>query len=235
VGSGLTSQLIAERKATYDGATCADLRLNYDLFPPVKGTLPAGSSCTDAPQCDSGHCTVQGFGCGSCLAVAPLGGSCTTTALGSNAVPCVSGSYCQASTMTCRPRGPVGSPCDSADACLGAAMCAPQPDGNVLCAKSPPPQGEGASCGAKSGDCDGSANLGCLKDNPGSSSGVCTTITLVHAGQACDVSVKICVGGFCQYEKNGTAACVDFSVDVPCNGSLSSLGIKPPAHPHGTS
>jgi hypothetical protein len=207
LGSGLTSDAINACKAAYDAASCTDVHFDPNLCPPVKGTLPPGSSCSNPVQCDSGFCwpTAPGSTCGSCVAAATLGGSCKDA-------PCPFGTFCDGKAI-CRQRVPAGASCSPLGECKGAAYCRKQPDGTGLCAV-PQALGPGATCAGT--DCDPAQDLICLGASATNPAGwVCSAVTVVPIGAACDGIAKRCAGGVCASGPAGLS-CVDYAVGTQC-------------------
>jgi hypothetical protein len=151
----------------------------FELFPRTKGTLALGQACDLSAQCGSGTCG-PGQGCGACVDMKDPGEACGATAI------CRSGSQCQGGVCV-DGRPSLGETC-SLGKSLGNVCQADLYCTDVVCAKR---LAVGEACkGFDSSEC----VPGAICD-----ASICQTLTVGHAGDACDDVAARCVEGtFCQ-------------------------------------
>jgi hypothetical protein len=198
-----------------------------------KGRVPAGGVCVISAECvDNGGCAVDPActaACcsGTCIAgqpSAPIGGACSPL----NSRACLPGAYCQGDG-TCGKQLPVGSPCDSFDACEPPGFCDLSTSVNGMCRA---PAAEGAAC-------DPAVDFPCSRTDY-----ICDGTALVCTkrktpGQGCAVDddcvpYASCANGACQALPAAGHACDPAAVrscllDAPCVSNACAA--PPPADP----
>ncbi len=226
-GQGLTANALetcAQGVHASDQCRFTDLAAGSCPSNYMTGSLPAGASCVDSHQCQSGTCQFApatrtdagtvAAACGMCTSFVPLGQPCTL----SGGMACASDAACTGSPPVCTPiqfGSPAGTTCTGANACQIGLYCAP---GTGKCTV---PGGAGASC-ADTGQC--GPRLYCISGTcqpprevgtscPGniacdypltcsSSTMQCTPTTWASSGQPCNETTRCLVGncsaGVCQ-------------------------------------
>lgn len=146
---------VADGEACYQTSECADASYcTSDVRQACPGACAlkksAGASATADVECQDGH-YVYGQ---QCAAFAAVNTSCAPVGASQQEQSCVSGSYCDAATLTCKPKLAVGSACTSSAQCPRLRPCV----GGTCQALA----GVGETCGYGSGQRFCALDLHCL-------------------------------------------------------------------------
>ncbi len=213
-----SSASVATRKdctAAISSWSCSDFIFGANAPPACTispGELAEGAACAVAAQCKSAWCARPlGAACGAC-APAPKAGA-----------PCQLGSQCQSgyscvNGRTCTPHAPLGAACGAAQPCNDGLTCV-----GGICASAV--STAGASCSTLGAGCDVYAGLAC-----NGATGVCETLTVASAGQACGTvqnqnqgcRAGACVHGICAGAALLGAAC-DLAAGPACIASTACV------------
>jgi hypothetical protein len=174
-----------------------------DIF---RGSQAIGQPCSLSTECAAGgFCGISQLGsCATCMAEAPAGADCS-------AALCADGSEClevQQGQFLCIPdTAGVGQSCGTVQTglCRGRLQCVGMTSGTCV-----EPAAAGASCdveGMNAAACNIYQNQVCNPSMPGGTTGTCTTISWVGAGQSCAADTVGC-NSTARCDSMGTQQCV---------------------------